>query len=83
MELNVAVDDPEPYTKVVGLRDTESPVLGETLAVRATWEWNPLRAVTVTLEVVVDPETKFTGGAALIVKSWEAVDVNVNITMAR
>jgi hypothetical protein len=67
----------------VGLRDTESPVFGEILAVRATWWENPLWVVTVTLEVAEDSETKFTGVVALIVKSGEAVDVNVNMTMAR
>jgi hypothetical protein len=35
-ELKVAVEVPEPYTKEVGLSETESPLLGDTVLVRST-----------------------------------------------
>jgi len=35
-DLKVAVEVPEPFAKLKGLRDTESPVLGDTVAASST-----------------------------------------------
>ncbi len=68
-EPTVRVEVPEPPTIEAGLRIAVRPSDG--LAVRATVPVKPLRAVTVMVEVVVEPAFIVRlVGLALIVKSW-------------
>ena len=63
---------------LVGVRVQVKPVAGETVAVRETIPLNPLRAVTVTVEVPEAPARIVTVvGLAAIVKSW-----TVKVTVA-
>jgi lysophospholipid acyltransferase (LPLAT)-like uncharacterized protein len=66
------VDVPEvPSVTLVGVRVQVSPVVGETAADRFTVPVNPFTAVTVTVEVPLEPATNATVvGLAAIVKSF-------------
>ena len=81
-DLKVAVDVPEPFAKLKGFRDTESPVLGDTVAASSTGDENPFSGSTFTSEVAVCPEAKLTELLAVIVNPGEAEAVNLNIAVA-
>ena len=56
-------------------------MLGETVTVRFTSEWNPFSEFTIMLEEAVEPDVKLTGLLAVIVKSevedaaWVSTDI--------
>jgi hypothetical protein len=79
VELKVAVEEPEPYWRVCGLKATESPVAGVTVADNVSESWNPCCAVIVIVEVPGLPEVKLTGPLRDNVKSGP---FTVNATVA-
>ena len=63
-------DEPVPPRILVGLHPTVRPEDGEVEDVRFTFAVNPLTAVTLTVNELVDPELKLrVGGLALKLKS--------------
>jgi hypothetical protein len=80
-ELKVAVVDPEPYCRDVGMNETESPLLGDTVYVRSIGLSKPFWEVTVTVDVAVPPEAILEGAVAPIVK-FGATALTVKVTTA-
>ena len=78
----MAVTVPDPRTRRWGIKDTDSPVFGLTVAVRFTSKSNPPRGVTVTFEVAVVVGTMLTGLIGAIVKSGWVKATNVKVAVA-
>ncbi len=69
-------DAPEAKVKLVGVQVAVSPVTGETVLDRVNVPVNPLRLVSVTVEVPVDPAGNVTTvGLAMMLKSGGAITV--------
>jgi hypothetical protein len=69
--LNVHVEDPEPPGMLEGLQLASSPVEGVTEVVSVTVPENPLRPVTVIVDMAATPTLVDTlEGLAVMVKSW-------------